>query len=87
MLVMPVLPVALMVLILIAFPHVWLAVPTVMLVVMVVIAVMMLVVMATVVVASLLLIHLHYILCLFLPLLRQVPAGEPLAARLYFRDT
>ncbi len=95
MLVMPVLPVAFVVLLLIVFPDVWLAVPAVMLVVvvvvMVVVAVMMVVVMAPVVIASLLLVLLHYILhLLLLPLLWLVPAGKPLAiipAGLYFHAT
>lgn len=91
--VMPVLSVAFIVLLLIVFPDVWLAVPTVMLVVvvvMLVVAVMMVVIMAPVVIASLLLVLLHHIFHLVIPLLMQVPAWKPLAiipARLYFQAT
>ena len=88
-LVMPVLPVAFIVLLLVVFFDMWLAVPTVMLMVvmvMMVVAVMMVVVMAPVVIANLLLIF----FLLLLPLLGWVPAGKPLAifpARLYFHAT
>lgn len=81
MLVMPVLPVAFIVLLLVVFPDVRLHVPAVMLpvvMVVLVVAVVMVVVVAPVVVANVLLVLLHHVLHVLLPLLRRTPAGRPL---------
>lgn len=89
-LVVPVLPVALIVLMLIVLLHVWLAAAAVVLVVVMVVAitVVMYVIMAPVAEAHPLLVLLHRVLYLFLPLLGQVSAWDPLViipVRLYFR--